>query len=472
MTATTNFETELLVLGGGPGGYAAAFYAADLGKEVVIVELEEHLGGVCLHRGCIPSKSLLHATHLIDQSKTASEFGIHFQEPKIDLAALRDWKNQTIQTLAKGIGSLAASRKVKVLRGRGYFEDKQTLRLETSEGQRFVRFHHAIIAVGSEATLPRTFDLGNPLVMTSRTALEIEDIPDRLLVIGGGYIGMELGSVYARLGSKVTMIESQNRLLLGVDPDLITPVVNLANKAFDSIQLSAKVQSLATEGSEISARLLNSDGEEIEHRFDRVLVAVGRSPRTTNLGLENTAIEVDRQGFIQVDDRLVTAEPQITAIGDCIGGAMLAHKAHYEARQAVDGIYQPDEPSRSPYIPAVVFTDPEIAWCGLTESQAKEQDVNFRVAKFPWAASGRAISVGQGHGITKLIFDPDTEQLLGVGIVGNGAGELIGEAVLALEMGATAYDLAMTVHPHPTLSETLMEAADVFYGHATHFRSR
>ena len=472
MSAANDLETELLVLGGGPGGYAAAFYAADLGKEVVLVELEEHLGGVCLHRGCIPSKSLLHATHLIDQSREASDFGIHFQEPTIDLDALREWKDNTIQTLAQGINSLAASRKVKVIRGRGYFEDKQTLRIETSEGQRFVKFQRAIIAVGSRATLPRVFDLGNPRIMTSRSALQIEDIPNRLLVIGGGYIGLELGSVYARLGSKVTMVESQDRLLLGVDRDLIGPVVDLATKSFDAIHLKAKVQSLATEGSEIAARITKSDGTENNDHFDRVLVAVGRSPRTANIGLENTAIELDRQGFIKVDDHLATGESGIMAIGDCIGGAMLAHKAHYEARQAVDSLFQPEEPTRSPHIPAVVFTDPEIAWCGLTEAEAKQRDVKVRVAKFPWAASGRAISVGQRHGITKLILDPDTEQLLGVGIVGNGAGELIGEAVLALEMGATAYDLAMTVHPHPTLSETLMEAADVFYGHATHFRSR
>ncbi len=470
MTVTPNHETELLVLGGGPGGYAAAFYAADHGKDVLIVELEEQLGGVCLHRGCIPSKALLHATHLLDQAETANEFGIHFSKPEIDLSKLRQWKDQTIQTLAKGIDSLAAARKVQVIKGRGYFEDSHTLRVETTEGQQFVRFQRAIIAVGSRATLPRAFDLGNPRVMTSRGALALEEIPQRLLVVGGGYIGMELGSVYARLGSEVTLVETQNRLLLGVDPDLITPVVKIAKELYQAIHLEAKVNSLATHGQEIAAEIIRSDQEKMSQTFDRVLISVGRSPRTEDIGLENTAIEIDRRGFIQVNEQLTTGESHIAAIGDCIGGAMLAHKAHYEARQAVDTFYDAEEPKLAPHIPAVVFTDPEIAWCGLTETAAKEKGIQHRVTKFPWAASGRAISVGQRHGLTKMIFDPDTQQLLGVGIVGNGAGELIGEAILALEMGATAYDLAKTIHPHPTLTETLMEAADVFYGHATHYR--
>lgn len=471
MTESTTLTTELLVLGGGPGGYAAAFYAADLGKQVVIVELEEQLGGVCLHRGCIPSKALLHATHLLHQAEHANEFGIQFQKPTIDLDKLRSWKQNTIQTLAKGIDSLASARKVTVVKGRGYLEDSRTLRVESTEGQRFIQFQQAILAVGSQATLPSAFDLGNPRVMTSRAALLLEDIPDRLLVIGGGYIGMELGSVYARLGSQVSLVENQDRLLLGVDPDLTTPVVRLAKEAFNEINLGAKVEKLATRGSEIEAQIQLASNQSVTQSFDRVLVSVGRSPRTQNIGLENTKIGLDPKGFIQVDERLVTAESHIAAIGDCIGGAMLAHKAHYEARDAVEALVQSEEPTLTPHIPAVVFTDPEIAWCGLTETAAKEAGRKHQVAKFPWAASGRAISVGQQHGFTKLIFDPDTQQLLGAGIVGNGAGELIGEAILALEMGATAYDLAKTVHPHPTLTETLMEAADVFYGHATHFRS-
>ena len=471
MTEPTTLNTELLVLGGGPGGYAAAFYAADLGKQVVIVELEDQLGGVCLHRGCIPSKALLHATHLLHQAEHASEFGIQFGKPSIDLEQLRSWKQDTIQTLAKGIDSLAKARKVTVIKGRGYLEDNKTLRVESTEGQRFIQFQQAILAVGSQATLPRAFDLGNPRVMTSKGALLLEDIPNRLLVVGGGYIGMELGSVYSRLGSQVTLVENQDRLLLGVDPDLTAPVIQLANQSFTQINVRSKVENLATRGSEIEAKIQLPDQELITQTFDRVLIAVGRSPRTSNLGLENTSIELDQKGFIKVNKGMLTAESHIAAIGDCIGGAMLAHKAHYEARDAVDTLFHSEEPSLAPRIPAVVFTDPEIAWCGLTETAAKETKKNHQVAKFPWAASGRAISIGQQHGFTKLIFDPDTQQLLGAGIVGNGAGELIGEAILAMEMGATAYDLAKTVHPHPTLTETLMEAADVFYGHATHFRS-
>ena len=471
MTQLPNHETELLVLGGGPGGYAAAFYAADLGKKVIVVELEEALGGVCLHRGCIPSKALLHATHLLEETQQAHEFGFNFQKPEIDLNTLRAWKKQTIDTLARGISSLAKSRNVEVLKGRGYFEDKHTLRVETTKGQIFINFQQAIIAVGSRANLPSAFDLGNPRIMTSRAALELEDVPETLLVIGGGYIGMELGSVYSRLGSKTTLVEAENRLLTGIDKDLITPVIKSARSSFSEIHLSTNVLKMATQGKQIRPTIRFADGVTSEPLFDRVLVSVGRHPRTQNIGLENTAIQTDQRGFIQVNETLQTDEPSISAIGDCIGGAMLAHKAHHEAKTAIDALYQPDEPQNTPQVPAVVFTDPEIAWCGTTEAQAKEESIPFKTAKFPWSTSGRAISVGRGNGFTKILIDPETERILGMGIVGNGAGELISEGTLAIEMGATAYDLAKTIHPHPTLSETIMEAAELFYGHATHFRS-
>ncbi|MBG86095.1 MAG: dihydrolipoyl dehydrogenase [Verrucomicrobiales bacterium] len=470
MSESTQIETELVVLGGGPGGYAAAFYAADLGKKVTLVERAPQLGGVCLHRGCIPSKALLHATHLKQEASEAENIGLKFSEPQIDLDKLRGWKDQTINKLADGIGKLAKARGVEVITGRGYFDDGSTLRVETENGQQFVKFQKAIIAVGSKAALPRAFDLGNPRVMTSRGALQLEDIPENLLVVGGGYIGMELGTVYAGLGSKVTLVESLDRILTGVDKDLMRPVLQSAKQRFDTIHLGAKVGSMATDGSQIKTLITPKDGEALELRFDRVLVAVGRAPFTQDLGLDNTKIKTNRHGFIEVDDKLFTAEPHIAAIGDCIGGAMLAHKAHHEARKTVDAIFQPTEPLLNMNVPAVIFTDPEVAWCGLTEEQAKADGVNHKVVKFPWGASGRAMSVGRTNGLTKLIVDPDTERMLGMGIAGNGAGELIGEGILALEMGATAFDLAHTIHPHPTLSETIMEAADVFYGHATHFK--
>lgn len=472
MSESSPIETELVVLGGGPGGYAAAFYAADIGRKVILVEREPHLGGVCLHRGCIPSKALLHATHLLQEAREAEQIGLQFGEPTVDLAALRSWKEKTIKSLADGVASLAKSRGVEVITGRGYFDDASTLRVETEDGQRFVRFQNAIIAVGSKSSLPRAFDLGNPRVMTSRGALELADIPQRLLVIGGGYIGMELGTVYAGLGSEVTLVESEDRILLGVDQDLMRPVLKSAQERFATIHLGAKVESISTNGSQIKAVVEPAEGEVMELKFDRVLVAVGRSPSTRDLGLENTKIKTDRNGFIQVDKSQLTTESGIAAIGDCVGGAMLAHKAHHEARKAVDALFQPVEPIMEMNVPAVIFTDPEVAWCGLTETQAKEDGVDHKVMKFPWAASGRAMSVGRTNGLTKIVFDPDTERMLGMGIVGNGAGELIGEGILALEMGATAYDLAHTIHPHPTLSETIMEAADVFYGHATHFKRR
>ena len=470
MTRPSDIETELVVLGGGPGGYSAAFYAADNGRKVLLVERDPQLGGVCLHRGCIPSKALLHATRLLRETNDAASIGLRFEKPMIDLPTLRGWKEQTIDKLAKGIASLAKARGVKVIAGRGCFEDAKTLRIESPKGQQFVNFQNAIIATGSKATLPRAFDLGNPLVMTSRGALALEDIPKELLVVGGGYIGMELGSVYAGLGSKVTLVESQDRILSGIDADLAGPVLESAHERFAAIHLGTSIQSMSTDCGQIKTLIQPDAGEPQELSFDRVLVAVGRSPRTGNIGLENTGIQCDRFGFIKVNESQRTAEPAIAAIGDCVGGAMLAHKAHHEARKAVDSLFHPGEPLLDLNIPAVVFTDPEVAWCGLTETQAKTEGIPIKTMKFPWAASGRAVSVGLTNGLTKILFDPETERMLGMGIVGNGAGELIGEGILALEMGAAAYDLAHTVHPHPTLSETIMEAADAFYGHATHLR--
>jgi len=464
-------KTEIVVVGAGPGGYAAAFYAADLGKKVILVERDQRLGGVCLNRGCIPSKALLYAAHTISAARESEHRGISFGAPTLDLPKLRAWKESILARLSSGIGQLAKMRGVQVMAGRGYFEDSRTLRVESPQGQQFIQYDKAIIAVGSKSAMPKAFDLGNPRIMTSREALEVEEVPEQLLVIGGGYIGMELGTVYAAFGSKVVLVEALDSILTGADPDLARPIVAYAKKAFKEVRLKTKVGKMATSGKQIKVEF-DLDGQKKEELYDRVLVAVGRSPNANDLGLENTKVSFDEKGFIHVNEKQQTTDPAIYAIGDIAGGVLLAHKASKEARIAVEVIVGEDSAFADITIPAVVFTDPELAWCGLTELEAKAKGLEVKVAKFPWAASGRALSFDRPDGLTKLIIDPDTERILGVGIVGTGAGELISEGVLAVEMGATAKDLALAVHPHPTLSETLMEAAEAFYGHATHTMAR
>lgn len=460
-------KTEIVVLGAGPGGYAAAFYAADLGKKVLLVE-QDKLGGVCLNRGCIPSKALLHATKQIGEARESAHRGIVFSQPQIDLAKLRTWKDAIVAKLSGGVGFLAKKRGIQVLQGRGYFEGSQTLRVETSEGQQFVNFDKAIIAVGSKPALPKAFDLGNPRIMTSTAALNIEEVPQDLMIIGGGYIGMELGTVYANLGSKIVLVEALEGILGGADPDLVRPVLKSAQQNFKELRFKTKVIEMATKGNKVRVVTQGPDGSTKEELYDRVLVSVGRVPNCNDLGLENTKVEQDERGFIKVNDRLETADPYISAIGDIVGGVMLAHKATKEAHIAVEAICGHEIASDHAVIPAVVFTEPEVAWCGLTEVEAQARGIQVSVAKFPWAASGRAMTFDHPEGVTKIIIDPETERVLGIGIVGHGAGELIAEGVIAIEMGASALDLAESVHPHPTLSETIMEAAEVFYGVATH----
>jgi dihydrolipoamide dehydrogenase len=466
-----SIHTEIVVVGAGPGGYAAAFYAADLGKKVLLVERDRRLGGVCLNRGCIPSKALLYAAHTITAALESERRGISFGPPTIDVAKLRAWKDSILNRLSGGIAQLAKLRGVQVLRGRGYFEDSRTLRLESEQGQQFIKYDHAVVAVGSVPAMPKAWDLGNPRIMTSTEALDVQDVPASLLVIGGGYIGMELGTVYASLGSKVVLVEALDTILAGADADLVRPIIAYAYKAFKEVRLKAKIGKMATSGKQIKVEF-DLDGQKKEELYDRVLVAVGRSPNTDDMGLENTKVSFDDRGFIHVNEKQQTTDPAIYAIGDIAGGVMLAHKAAKEARIAVEVIAGEDSAFVGVTLPAVVFTDPEVAWCGLTEAEAKAKGLEVQVAKFPWAASGRALSFDRPEGLTKLIIDPGTERVLGVGIVGTGAGELISEGVLAVEMGATAKDLALAVHPHPTLSETIMEAAEAFYGQATHAFAR
>jgi dihydrolipoamide dehydrogenase len=460
-------QTDLVVLGAGPGGYAAAFYAADKGKKVILVEQDKRLGGVCLNRGCIPSKALLHATKMVHEAQASAARGIEFGKPKLHLDKLRAWKDATIDKLAQGILGTGQRRGVQVLTGRGYFEDSDTLRVETPEGQRFIKYEKAIIAVGSKPALPKAFDLGNPRVMTSTEALELADVPENLLVVGGGYIGMELGTVYASLGSKITLVEALPSILAGADQDLARYVMKYAEKNFSAVRLGARVSKMETRGKQIKVSM-EHDGKKLEETYDRVLVSVGRASNTDNLGLKNTKVQTDEKGFIKVNTRLETADPKISAIGDAVGGLMLAHKAAKEARIAVEVLCGEPSAFEDVVIPAVVFTEPELAWCGLTEAEARQKNIDIKVSRFPWGASGRALSTDRTEGMTKLILEPGTDRILGVGIAGMGAGDLISEGVLAVEMGATALDLAQTVHPHPTLSETLMEAAEAFYGHSAH----
>ena len=464
-------STEIVVVGAGPGGYTAAFYAADNGKKVILVEQSPRLGGICLNVGCIPSKALLHATEILREAKESATRGSEFGATQINLDQLRSWKNSILEKLGQGIKGLAQKRGVQMIHGRGHFEDSQTLRVETSEGQKFIRYEKAIIAVGSKPAMPSAFDLGNRRIMTSTEALEIEDIPRDLLVVGGGYIGMELGTVYAGLGSNVVVLEALPSILTGVDPDLVRPVTRIAQKAFKEIRVNTKVLKMATAGKQIKVTT-QKDKEQHEELYDRVLVSVGRAPNYSDLGLENTQVIKNDKGFIQCNPQQQTDDPNIYAIGDVNGGALLAHRASKEAKIAVESILGHASAFDDVIIPAVVYTNPEVAWCGLTESEAKDKGIEVNVSKFSWGASGRALTLDRPDGLTKLLVEPETERILGVGIVGVGAGELISEGVLAVEMGATARDIADSVHPHPTLSETLMEAAEGFYGTATHTISR
>jgi dihydrolipoamide dehydrogenase len=464
-------RTDLAVIGAGPGGYTAAFYAAALGKKVVLIEQEKRLGGVCLNCGCIPSKALLHIAKLIRETAEAGKCGVTFPKPVIQLNQLRAWKESILERLGQGIVSLAGRRGVQGVTGRAQFEGPKSLRVEAPEGAKQIQFDKAIIATGSSAALPPAFDITDERVMTSTEALALQDIPKKLLVVGGGYIGMELGTVYAALGSEVTVAEAMSGILLGADADLVRLVQERASKIFKGIRLNAKVVGLKPLREGIEVRMA-AGSEEKREVYDRVLVSIGRTPNSQNLGLEKTKVQLDEKGFIRADAKQQTAEPGIYAIGDVTGGMMLAHKASNDAKVAVNAILEKAGAAKEPLIPTVVFTDPELAWCGLTEAEAKIKNITVQIVKFPWSASGRAITLERIDGVTKLLIDPGTEKILGVGICGTGAGELISEGLLAVKMGLRAQDLARIVHPHPTLSETLMECAEMFYGHATHAYSR
>jgi dihydrolipoamide dehydrogenase len=449
-------EVDVAVVGGGPGGYSAAFRCAELGLETVVIDAGKRLGGACLFEGCIPSKALLHVAALIEDAERARELGVDFGEPRVSLDPLRKWKSErVIGRLARGLASVAKARSVDVIGGRAVFESSRELRVEGDEPQK-VRFKHAIVATGSAPARLPGLSIAGDRVIDSTAALELAEIPERLLVIGGGYIGLELGQVYAALGSQVTLVEMTDGLLPGVDKALVQPLARRCEKLFSKILLGTKVTSLSEKGSAVEARF-GADDVQI---FDRVLVAVGRRPASAGLGLEHTRAGIDARGFVTVDERCRTDDPAIYAVGDVTGEPMLAHRAMRQGKVAAEVIAGRPAAFDNVVVPAVVFTDPEVAWCGLTESEAARDGRAVKIAKREWAASGRALTLGRSDGLTKIIADADTGRVLGVGIVGPGAGELIAEGALAIETAMTVEDLAVTIHTHPTLSETLMEAAE------------
>jgi dihydrolipoamide dehydrogenase len=460
-------ETQLLVIGGGPGGYPAALHAADHGMKVVLVDEDPKLGGVCLNRGCIPSKALLHVAKIIREAHEAAKIGLTFGEPKLDLDRLRQFvQTGVVGRLTGGIGQLVKGRGIEHVRGHAEFVDANTVQI-TGDAPQTIRFQKCVIASGSLPAMPKAFNIGDPRVMDSTGALLLPDVPKTMLVIGGGYIGLEIGSVYAAMGTKVTVVEFLDTILAMADRDLVKPLEAKLRSEFDAIYTNTKVASLKATPGGIVATL---EGKDVpgEITFDRVLVSVGRRPNSANLSLEKAGLKTNDRGFIPVDAQRRTSVPHISAIGDVAGEPGLAHKATAEARVAVEAMLGEPAAWDPRAIPAVIFTDPEIAWAGLSETDAKAQNVPHEVLKFPWAASGRAVALQITNGLTKMLVDPATKRVLGVGIVGTGAGEMIAEGVLAVEMGAVARDVLESIHPHPTLSETVMESAELAYGAATH----
>jgi len=462
-------HVPVVVLGGGPGGYAAAFLAADLGMQVAIIERDDRLGGTCLLRGCIPSKALLHVGRVLSEAREMEEWGIHFAKPNVDIDALRARKDKVISALTSGLGQLARRRNVTLIRGTARFAGSTTLEVASVEpggASQTITFEHCILASGSRPSRIPAFDIGSPRVMDSTGALELADVPESLLVVGGGYIGLEMGTVYAELGSKVSVVELTDTLLPGADRDLVKPLQKRIEGLFSAIMLRTKVVKLEDTGTAVRASFEGPDGPSVQE-FSRVLVAVGRRPNSDGLGLENTKVVVSPKGFVEVDGQQRTADPHLFAIGDVCGEPMLAHRASHQGKVAVEALHGEPALFAPRAIPAVVFTDPEIAWAGLTENDLAISGQTVEISRYPWIASGRAHALGRTDGLTKILVDPETDAVLGVGIVGAGAGELIAEGVLAIEMGCSARDLMEAIHPHPTLGETLAFSAENYFGLAT-----
>ncbi|PPQ39473.1 dihydrolipoamide dehydrogenase [Rhodoblastus acidophilus] len=465
--AAADLHAEVLVLGAGPGGYSAAFRAADLGAKVVLVERWNILGGVCLNVGCIPSKALLHAAKVIDEAREMADHGVSFGEPSIDLDKLRGWKDSVIKRLTGGLAGMAKQRKVTVVTGLGKFASPTTVEVTADDGsKKVISFDKAIIAAGSEPVTLPFIPHDDKRVIDSTGALALEDIPEKLLVLGGGIIGLEMATVYVALGSQVTIVELMDQIIPGADKDVVAPLAKRLGKKAE-ILVKTKVTAVKAEADGLRATLEGADGAVREAAFDRILVAVGRKPNGKLIGVENAGVNVDERGFIAVDKQMRTNVAHIFAIGDIVGQPMLAHKATHEAKVAAEASLGHKSAFDAKVIPGVAYTDPEVAFVGVSENEAKARGLNYGKAVFPWAASGRSLSLGRDEGLTKVIFDEDTKRLLGVGIVGPSAGDLIAEAALAIEMGADAEDIGMTIHPHPTLSETFGLAAELYEGTIT-----
>ena len=460
-------HTDILVIGSGPGGYAAAFRAADLGREVTLVDKDPTLGGVCLNRGCIPSKTLLHISKVLEEAESLKKMGVTFTKPTIDIDLVRDWKNKVISQLSGGIGQMAKARKVNTIQAEATFLSDNEVQLKSESSTETITFDNCIIASGSSSTIIPGIPFDNENVLTSKTALDLEKIPKSLLVIGGGYIGLEMGTVFSALGSSVSLAEFLPNLLPGADPDLVKPLARKLKKEFSEILLSTKITKVEEAKSGAMDVTMEKNGEEVTKQYEQVLVSVGRKPNTEKIGVDKTNIKVNEQGFISVDKFQKTSVKNIFAIGDIVGNPMLAHKATHEGKVAAEVICGLPAAFDAKAIPAVIFTDPEIAWVGVTETEAKESGILYEKGEFPWAASGKSLALGRNEGRTKILFDKDTKRTIGVGIVGPNAGDLISEGALAIEMGADAEDISLTVHPHPTLGETFANAAEVFEGTVT-----
>jgi len=465
-----DLHAEVLVLGAGPGGYTAAFRSADLGKKVVLVERYPALGGVCLNVGCIPSKALLHAARVIADAEEMTHYGVEFTAPRTNLAKLRAWKDSVVAKLTKGLAGLAKARKVTVVEGNAQFASPHTLEVETKEGKKVVSFDHCIIAAGSQSARIPGFPYDDPRLMDSTGALQLKEVPKRLLIIGGGIIGLEMATVYDALGSHVTVVEFMDRLIPGADPDIVKPLARRIEKRYEKILLKTKVAKIDATPEGLKATFESAGGADAAapETFDRALLAVGRRPNGKNIGAEKAGVNVNERGWIPVDKQMRTNVPHIFAIGDIVGEPMLAHKATHEGKLAAEVIAGMSHHAwEARTIPSVAYTDPEVAWMGLSEPEAKEAGVEYEKAVFPWAASGRALGMGREEGLTKILYEKGTRRILGAGIVGVNAGELIAETVLALEMGADAEDIGLTIHPHPTLSETVFFTAEMDEGSIT-----
>ncbi len=458
---------EVAVLGSGPGGYAAAFRAADLEKKVALIERDKDLGGVCLNRGCIPSKALLHIAQIIEEADGLNQKGVEFGKPKIDLDKVRAWKEEVVGKLNKGISQMAKARKVEVFQGSGKFLSTSELAVDNGKEKNSITFDNAIVATGSSSAVIPNLPMDSPALMTSKEALQLESIPESMLVIGGGYIGLEMASVYSALGTQVTVVEMLDSILPGADKDIIRLLQHKLKKQFAKILVKSKVKDIKVNKDKTVSVVIENNGEELYEKYEKVLVSVGRKPNLKNVGIKALGIELTDSGFIKVDNQQRTNINGIYAIGDITGNPMLAHKATHEGKVAAEVIAGLPAAFDAKTIPAVIFTNPEVAWAGLTENKAQEQGIVYEKAEFPWTASGKAVATGHTTGKTKILFDPESQKVLGVSIVGTHAGDLISEGALAIEMGADAEDIGLTIHPHPTLSETFANAAEVFVGTVT-----